>query len=134
MRCPRCGGNYTGYARHDYRGYRCIGANTGSFATKERCTPGGFPTQLVEDLVWKSVTEALSHPDMLKREYRRVVEATASPSGIGAERKQIEVALRRAKSQEDRVTEAYVGSVMDLDRYQAEMEKQKRQRSGLEWS
>jgi len=71
---------------------------------------------------------------MLKREYRRVVEATASPSGIGAERKQIEVALRRAKSQEDRVTEAYVGSVMDLDRYQAEMEKQKRQRSGLEWS
>ncbi len=71
---------------------------------------------------------------MLKREYRRVVEAAASPSGIGAERKQIEVALRRAKSQEDRVTEAYVGSVMDLDRYQAEMEKQKRQRSGLEWS
>ena len=37
VRCPRCGGNYTGYVQHGSRGYRCGRANWTVSSTGHRC-------------------------------------------------------------------------------------------------
>ena len=46
VRCPRCGGSYTGYARYGYRGYRCTRANWTVSSTGQRCSPGSIPAPL----------------------------------------------------------------------------------------
>jgi len=48
------------------------------------------------------------------------------------EQKQLEQSLRRLKTQEDRITDAYVHEAMELDRYKTEMDKLKGQRGALD--
>jgi len=58
--------------------------------------------------------------------------ATATSTGaLDAERKQLALALKRTKAQEDRVTDAYINEAMDLERYKAEMEKLRQRQTGL---
>ena len=51
---------------------------------------------------------------------------------IKAEGKTLALAMKRLKAQEDRVTDAYIHEVMDLERYSDEMDKLRRQREQLE--
>ena len=53
---------------------------------------------------------------------------------LDAERKQIALALKRAKGQEDRITDAYRDEAMDLPRYKAEMAGLRGRRTQLEQS
>jgi len=71
-------------------------------------------------------------PDVLMAEYRRRLEETSSHSDLEFERKQVSVALRRTRRQEDRITEAYINEAMDLDRYKEEMGKLHQRREDLE--
>ena len=123
IRCPRCGGTYTGYVQRGYRGYRCYRAHPASSSTGQRCPPGGFGTQPVEDAVWEAIEEALQRPEALIEEYQDRLNQAGTPSTLGAERKQVAVALKRLKAQEDRITDAYISEAMELDRYKVEMEK-----------
>ena len=132
IRCPRCGGNYTGFFQHGCRGYRCQRAHWRSSSTGQRCPPGAFTAQPVEDAVWQAVTEALQQPQVLAEEYQKKIAKAASPEFMAAERKQLSVALKRLRAQEDRATDAYIGEAMELDRYKAEMEKLRKQKRELE--
>ena len=86
----------------------------------------------MEDAVWSAVTEAIRQPEMLAGEYkRRVVEAGHGESQ-GAERKQLALALKRAKTREDRITDAYINEAMDLVRYKTEMDKLRQHRAEIE--
>ena len=78
--------------------------------------------------------DALQQPDVLVEEYKRRIEKAASPHGLETERKQITLALKRVKAQEDRLTDAYLNEAMELDRYKAEMEKLKGRRLQLDWA
>ena len=132
IRCPRCGAVYTGYARKGYRAYRCSRTDPSLSSTGQRCTPGSIPAEAVEEAVWAAVTEAVQHPTVLKAEYERRLAESASVEAQDAERKQIAVAIKRLKGQEDRVTDAYVREIMDLDRYKAEMDKLRHRLAELE--
>jgi site-specific DNA recombinase len=123
IRCPRCGGNYTGYVQHGSRGYRCTRANWAVSSTGQRCPPGAIPAQPVEDAVWTAVKKAMQRPDLMVAEYTRRLEASGSTNDLELEAKQIALALKRLKTQEDRVTDAYLNEAMDLARYKAEMDK-----------
>ena len=87
---------------------------------------------LVERLTWEAVTEALKQPYLLMEEYQRRLEETSSHTGLDLERKQVELALKRTRRQEDRVTDAYINEAMELDRYKQEMEKLGQRRQDLE--
>ena len=51
---------------------------------------------------------------------------------MDTERKQTALALQRLKSQEDRVTDAYIHEVMELARYKLEMERLRQRRQEVE--
>ena len=77
----------------------------------------------IEESVWTALTDALRRPEVLVAEYQRRLEESSSKNALEAERKQVALAKRRIKVQEDRVTDAYVNKAMELDRYKVEMEK-----------
>ncbi len=132
VRCPRCGGNYTGYVQHGSRGYRCGRANWTVSSTGHRCPPGSFPAQPVEEAVWEAVKEALRNPEVLAEEYRRRLELSGATSDLDFEGKRLNLALKQLKTQEDRITDAYVAEAMDLARYKKEMERLSTEHQGLE--
>ena len=132
IRCPRCGGAYTGHFQHGYRGYRCQKHDPAVSSTGERCRPGAVLAQPVEDAVWDAVTEALQQPELLADEYRRRLVNADNGESRDGERKQLGVALKRVKAQEDRITDAYINEAMDLKRYKAEMVKLRQHQAEIE--
>ncbi len=125
IKCPRCGHSYTGAAQHGSRRYRCTNTDSSISSTGKRCNPGSISADLLEREVWGALSSALRQPKLLREEYGRRLAGEGSGDALDAERKQLEGALKRVKSQEDRVTDAYVNEAMDLVRYKAEMEKLK---------
>ena len=123
VRCPRCGGNYTGYTQRGSRGYRCNRSHWGSSSTGQKCVPGALPAAALEAAVWSAVTNAIQEPQVLIEEYQRLLEASNLGNGLEHERQQVTLALKRARLQEDRVTQAYVNEAMDLNRYKKEMDR-----------
>jgi len=77
----------------------------------------------LEAAVWSAVTSAIQEPQVLVEEYQRLLEASSSGSEQEHERRQVALALKRARLQEDRVTQAYVDEAMDLTRYKREMDR-----------
>ena len=69
------------------------------------------------------MTEALQNPQILIDEYRSRLEDSDAGSGIAYELRQVELALRQVRVQEDRFTQAYANEAMDLKRYKTEMDK-----------
>ncbi|MCH9037703.1 MAG: recombinase zinc beta ribbon domain-containing protein, partial [Chloroflexi bacterium] len=132
IKCPRCGGSYTGYTQHESRGYRCINTDHAISSTGKRCRPGAISGPVVEAAVWAAVSEALRQPEVLAEEYRRRLDATGSADDLEFEEKQIAIALKRIKAREERVTDAYINEVMDLQRYKAQMDKLAAEREELQ--
>lgn len=73
--------------------------------------------------MWAAVTEALQNPQVLIDEYRSRLEDSDAGTGIAYELRQVELALRQVRVQEDRFTQAYANEAMDLKRYKTEMDK-----------
>ena len=82
--------------------------------------------------MWGAVKEALQQPKVLVEEYQRRLAQAGTPDALETERKQVALALKRVKVQEDRITNAYINEAMELDRYKAEMEKLRQRRKELE--
>ncbi|MEE9260978.1 MAG: recombinase family protein, partial [Dehalococcoidia bacterium] len=132
IRCPRCGGAYTGYLQRGYRGYRCNRAHWASSSTGKRCSPGSIRAKPVEDVVWAAVKEALQCPDLLNEEYERRLAESGTTESVEYEQKQLALAQKRLEAQGDRVTDAYINEAMDLSRYKIEMEKLRGRRENLD--
>lgn len=132
IRCPRCGGTYTGYVQHGSRGYRCNRAHWTTSSTGKRCPPRAIAAAPVEQAVWEAVKEAFQKREVLEAEYHRRLAESGSSSDLELQRKQVALALKKVKAQEDRVTDAYINEAMDLDRYKAEMDRLEAQCQELE--
>ncbi len=92
-------------------------------AAGQRCSPGAMSGESLERAVWAAVTEALQNPQVLIDEYQSRIEDSDAGAGIVYERRQVELALRQVRVQEDRFTQAYANEAMDLKRYKTEMDK-----------
>jgi len=132
IRCPRCGSTYTGATQHGYRLYRCTRTDASLSSTGKKCRPGSIAAGPVERVVREAIKETLQRPEVLADEYRRRLAQCATASALEAERKQVVMALKRLKAQGDRVTDAYIGEAMDLERYKVEMNKVRQRRKELE--
>ena len=87
---------------------------------------------LLEEVVWSAVADALSRPELLVEEYQRRLKDSSSPGSVEQQGRQVSLALKRVKVQEDRVTDAYINEAMELDRYRVEMEKLRASRKELQ--
>ena len=132
IRCPRCGGGYTGFAKGKYRGYRCARTNWTVSSTGQRCSPGTIPAGPLEDAVWKAVKGALQNPELLIEEYTRRIEDNGAHDGLKLESKRLTSALNKLKSQEERLTDAYLNEAMGLQLYKSKMDQLAAHRHDLE--
>ena len=130
IKCPRCGGTYTGAARRGRRLYRCV--NHDPVVTSRRCTPGSIPSDVLEDAVWSVIEDAVSRPDMLESQYRRVFMAEDETETDGDLDGSIKKQLRALKRREDRLVEAYSAEAVSLDQLKEAMGKIRAERAELE--
>lgn len=63
------------------------------------------------------MAKALQHPEVLAQEYERRLNELTKPDGYNVEWKQLSLALKRIKVQEDRLTDGYLNEALDLLRY-----------------
>ena len=89
VRCPRCGGAYTGYSQKGNRGYRCQRRDPTVSSTGQRCKPGAVSAQRLEDAVWDAISESLQQPQLLADEYRRRLSENAGAQPFAEERKKL---------------------------------------------
>jgi hypothetical protein len=94
VRCPRCGGSYTGYTQHGSQGYRCSRTHWTVSSTGQRCSPGAIPAGPVEEAAWEAVKEAFQNPQMLEEEYRRRLEGNGATGALDYESQRLQQALR----------------------------------------
>ena len=132
IRCPRCGGTYTGYFQRGFRGYKCHRAHYVSSSTGKRCRPGAVPAGPVEMAVWEAVKDVLRRPELLVEEYKRRLAEAGVASDWEFERKKIKLALRRAEGKIDKLTDAYLNDALELPDYKSKMEQLRAQRAGLQ--
>jgi len=132
IRCPRCGGTYSGAAARGDRRYRCVNNDPAVSSTGKHCPPGSFRADPVEQAVWESVADALKRPDLLAEQYQRSLVDVGARDTWDMELRQLDLGLKRVARQEDRLTDAYLNEAIDLDRYKAEMDGLKARRSGFE--
>ncbi len=132
VRCAICGSTYSGQVQHGKRYYRCTKRNSTTSPDEQRCTTRAIQADLLEEAVWSAVSDALRQPDVLVAEYERRLEQASSQDNLERERNQVALASKRVKVKEDRVTDAYINEVMELDRYKVEMERLRARRQELE--
>ena len=132
VRCPRCGGTYTGYPRRGYNAYRCNRVHWGSSSTGQKCSSGTIPASSLEKTVWPAVSGALQSPEVLPDGHRSLLEASKSANELEHERKQVKLGLKQTQAKEDRITQTYVNEAMDLARYKLEMDRLRARSKELE--
>ena len=108
------------------------GRNHTVSSTGQRCPPGTVAAQPLEDAVWDDIAEALGNPQLLADEYQRRVEQERQPDTAASERKRLQADIKQVSVAQDRVTDAYIRQVMDLDRSETEMNKLCHTRDELE--
>ena len=113
------------------RYYRCTKKHSVS-SDGEQCTSRSVQADRIEEAVWSAVSDTLGRPEVLVAEYQRRIEQESTEDNLVSECKKIELALKRVAVQENRITDAYVNEVMELDRYRSEMDKLRSRRRGLE--
>ena len=132
VRCSLCGSTLSGQAVRDRRYYRCTNKHSTAALAGRPCTSRSVQADPLEDAVWEALSGALKQPEVLVERCYRQIEHLLSREGQAEEQQQHGRALQRVKTRQDRVIEAYIAEVMELDRYKAEMEKLKLKHQELE--
>ena len=88
--------------------------------------------QPLKEATWEAIKGALQNPQLLMEEYSRRLAASGSGDDREFQRKEVALAMKRIKAQEDRITDAYVNEAMDLERSKQEMGRLKLRRDELE--
>ena len=132
IRCSKCGATFVGAFSHGRRSYHCNQYDPQATSDGKRCPAPWAKADPIEEAVWSAITEALQKPDVLIEEYRRRVVNAQAPTAIDTQRREIESALKRAKSRQDRIMDNYVNEEIEFSEYKILMEKKKVQIQRLE--
>jgi site-specific DNA recombinase len=98
----------------------------------ERCPSRSIQAEALDTLVWDAMTRALREPGLLAQEWERRKSQSQAPDDIEAQLKQVDLALKRLKAQEDRLVDAYKNEAIELPKLKEEMGKMKARREQLD--
>ena len=123
IRCPQCGGTYSGAASQGVRRYRCTNKDAVVSGYDRNCSALSIRAGAIEEPVWKAVSDALRSPGLIESEYRRRLDAEDVADGSEMEERRLKSVKRSLERRKDRLTAAYTAEVLDLPRYGAGMKK-----------
>ena len=132
VRCPRCSGAYTGAYQGGARRYRCTRADPFTSPAGKVCRPPTVRADRLETTVWIAVSEILQDRDLLKSEYERQLAYSGASNGPEAEQRLTGVAIKRIKTQQDRLTDAYTTQAIELEEFKKRMDALRQQMHGLQ--
>ncbi len=113
-------------SRGGYAYYVCVGKSHGTISHRdEKCSARSIPVEQLDELVWQDVCEMLMHPDQIATALYRAQGGQWLPQELQARRENLRKARVSLEQQMERLTDAYLANVLQLDEY-------KRRRQELE--
>lgn len=110
-----------------YAYYRCIGTDAYRFGGKRICDNKQIRTDLVDDLVWRQVSELLHDPQRLEREFNRRLKKgqKQDPERLEAERKNLQRKINR-------MIDSYAEGVITKEEFEPRVKRSKAQLATLD--
>ena len=107
-----------GCAKGPYRYYICRGKGSETQSCRdERCPARFIPAPQLDEVVWQDVCELLSHPAQIEAALRRARGGAWLPQELQARHTTLQKAARSLAQQLERLTEAYLAGVLELEEY-----------------
>jgi site-specific DNA recombinase len=125
--CGTCQLACTGRSsRGGYAYYVCNGRHlTRATRREEKCPARTIPVEQLDELVWQDVCLVLTHPQQIVEALAQAQGGQWLPQALQARRENLRKARVSVEQQMERLTDAYLAKVLDLDEY-------KRRRQELE--
>jgi site-specific DNA recombinase len=112
--------------RPGYRYYCCRGKQSALYSYREtKCPSRYIPADQVDALVWEDLCQLLTHPEAIRFALERAHGGHWLPQDLQARREALRRGQASVQQQIERLTEAYLASVVTLEEY-------RRRRSALE--
>ncbi len=109
--------------------YVCRGkTQRGISGEPESCPARYVPAGQLDDLVWQDVSNVLQHPEVIGAALQRVQNGAWPPQELQARRQQLRKATINVEQQMERLTDAYLGGVLQLEEY-----RRRRQELDQQW-
>ncbi len=117
--CGRCRLGCIGRSsRGGYAYYVCVGRSHGTISHRdEKCSARSVPVEQLDALVWQDVCELLTHPDSIAAALYRAQGGQWLPQELQARRENLRKARVSLEQQMERLTNAYLANVLQLDEY-----------------
>jgi site-specific DNA recombinase len=84
----------------------------------EKCPARYIPVEQLDELVWQDVCEVLTHPEMIASALQRAQGGQWLPQAVHARRENLRKARVCLERQRERLTDAYLANVLNLEEYQ----------------
>jgi site-specific DNA recombinase len=110
-----------------YAYYRCIGTDSYRFGGTRICENKQIRTDLVDDVVWRQVSELLHDPRPLEREYNRRLHKNkkGEPENLESERKSLQNKIAR-------MIDSYSDGLISKDEFEPRIKRTKAQLARIE--
>ena len=99
--------------RQHYAYYRCIGTDAYRFGGARICDNQQVRTERLDELVWQQVAALLAHPDRLKTEYERRLDALEQTGRENADTAALERQKFHLEKGKSRLIDSYAEGVID---------------------
>ena len=128
--CARCGYAYYGKTTHqrgaggqmkDFRYYRCSGSDGYRFGGERICGNAQVQGEFLETAVWREVSDLLTNPDRLEREYHggsRTGAASDNVEALKTQRLKLQHAL-------ERLIDSFTEGLIEKDQFTSRMTRTK---------
>ena len=131
--CGLCGLTCRGQTRQRYAYYRCAGKDHYVQNGREiKCPSRLIPMKQLDQIVWDDMCYVLTHPEVLTEALQRAQADQWLPQQLQARRRNLGRACASLSNQLERLTEAYLASVMSLQEYQRRRQELEQQLKTLE--
>jgi len=105
-------------SRGGYAYYVCHGKSHGIISRRdEKCSARSVPVEQLDELVWQDVCEMLTHPDTIATALYRAQGGQWLPQELQARRENLRKARVSLQQQMERLTDAYLATVLQLEEY-----------------
>lgn len=123
VKCGNCKSAYYGTPCHEKLFYRCSNRYK-TFPLPRECRVSMIKSDKLDSLVWKSLSNALQNPTIIIDQVNKLInKKLQQPSKIEENIKETTKELDNLKKEEGRLFEAYKKGVIQLGRFQDELDK-----------
>lgn len=125
-----CTGRYD--ARNGYAYYTCRGKSHAIVSCRdEKCHSRFIPAGQLDELVWLDLCEVLTHPECIAAALQRAQGGHWLPQELQARRENLRKARVSLEHQMERLTDAYLANVLQLEEYKRRHQELEQRQQGL---